>query len=416
MNEYIALLKTRPGYRSLWLASVISLTGDWFNTIASIVIVQRYTDSGLAIGWILIARTLPRFFLGPAAGVAADRFDRKKVMVVSDVLRAAIVLGFLLVDRPERVWLIYALTTLQFIVASFFDPASSAILPGLVEGKSELLAANVLRSATWSAMLAIGSALGGGFAEAFGVEAALVTDSLTFLISAWLVLHIQSAREAPAPAGEASGWRDLLDGIRLVTRHPSVGALTLVKSLGQIGNVDIIAAVYAERYFANGGEGAGPLGVMLAAAGAGAVLGPVIGNRWLDTTPASFRKAIQFGYVLIPLGWLAVGRALPLWAVSLGFLLRNIGSSANWTYSTVLIQYQVEDRFLGRVFAFDLGLFTLASSAAIWVSGFLLDTRSLDPRCLVGWFAVGSILPVLLWGLYQWWITRIEARDSTSST
>ena len=95
MNTYLSILKLRPKFRSLWLAQVISLTGDWFNTIASVIIVNRYAASGLAVGGLFIARALPPFLLGPVAGVVADRFDRRKILIVSDVLRAAIVLCFL---------------------------------------------------------------------------------------------------------------------------------------------------------------------------------------------------------------------------------------------------------------------------------------------------------------------------------
>ena len=83
----------------MWLASVVSLAGDWFNTIASVIIVSRYASSGLAIGGLFLARTLPQFLAGPIAGVVADRFNRKSIMVLSDILRAAIVLGFLFIDR-----------------------------------------------------------------------------------------------------------------------------------------------------------------------------------------------------------------------------------------------------------------------------------------------------------------------------
>ena len=84
MNKYFALIRTRPGFRNLWLASLVSLLGDWFNTIASVMIVNRYTETDLAISWILIARTLPRFLLVPFSGALADRINRKLIMVVTD--------------------------------------------------------------------------------------------------------------------------------------------------------------------------------------------------------------------------------------------------------------------------------------------------------------------------------------------
>ncbi|HEX5940892.1 MAG TPA: MFS transporter, partial [Anaerolineales bacterium] len=143
MTDYLSFLRLRPAFRSLWLAQVISLTGDWFNTIASVIIVNRYAASGLAIGGLFLARALPPFLLGPVAGVVADRFDRRKVLILSDVLRAGIVLCFLLIDRPEHLWLLYVLTVLQFSVSSFFEPARAALVPSLVKS-DELLTANTL--------------------------------------------------------------------------------------------------------------------------------------------------------------------------------------------------------------------------------------------------------------------------------
>jgi len=401
LNEYLDLLRRRPGFRYLWLASLVSLLGDWFNTIASMMIVNRYTETDLAISWILIARTLPRFIVGPVAGVVADRVDRKLIMVVTDLLRAVIVLSFLVVDRPERVWLIYFLTTTQFVLASFFEPASSAILLRLVQGNRELMSANVLRSITWSVMLTVGAALGGVFAGFFGAQAALVADAGTFIVSAILVLRISYQPFEDTQVAKGKGYYEMLEGFKYVLARPKTAVLALVKTFGQIGSMDIMIAVFAEQHFPYGQEGATSLGIMFGAAGLGAVLGPVIANRFTNGDQARLGPAIQYGYLLMPIGWALVGWSPNLWVVSLGVLIRLMGSSINWTYSNVLIQTEVENRFLGRVFALDLGMFTLASSTSIFLTGYFLDTMEITARDL-GWlFMAGGILPVVLWWMYQ---------------
>ncbi len=401
MKEYLELLRKRPGYRNLWLASLVSLLGDWFNTIASMMIVNRYTETDLAISWILIARTLPRFIVGPWAGVLADRVNRKTIMVAADLIRAGIVASFLLVDRPERVWLIYFLTTLQFVMASFFEPASSAILPGLVRGGQELLKANVLGSITWSVMLTLGAALGGVFAGLFGAQAALIADSLTFICSAVLVSRISYQNFGDLEVESGGGFSDLVVGLKYVIARPKVAVLALVKTFGQIGSVDIMIAVFAERYFPYGQEGATSLGIMFGAAGLGAVLGPLLANRSTKGKHSALSRGIQYGYILVPIGWGLIGWSPNLWIASLGVLVRLMGTSINWTYSNVLIQTEVTDRFLGRVFALDLGMVTLASSISIFLTGYLLDTIELSARNL-GWiFSIGSLLPVVLWWIYQ---------------
>src|ERR1041384_5483770 len=226
MNDYLPFLQLRPKFRSLWLAQVISLTGDWFNTIASVIIVNRYAASGLAIGSLFIARALPPFLLGPVAGVVADRFDRRKILILSDLLRAGIVICFLLVDRPDRLWLLYVLTVLQFSVSAFIEPARAALVPGLVES-DELLTANTLSSITWSAMLTLGGAIGGLTASLFGVRVSLMVDSASFLVSALLVLSITGQFHGEAVHALESGWQNFVDGLNYVRKNLDVALVTL---------------------------------------------------------------------------------------------------------------------------------------------------------------------------------------------
>ena len=396
MKIYIALLQLRPKYRYLWLAQVISLAGDWFNTIASVIIINRYTTSGLALGGLFIARALPPFLLGPVAGVVADRFDRRKVLIASDVFRAVIVLGFLLVDRPERLWLMYVLTVLQFSVSTFFEPARAALTPSLVE-TDELLNANTLASITWSAMLTFGGAIGGVTASYFGVPVSLVVDAASFLVSAMLVASITGEFRSQMAHALDSGWKNFIDGMKYVRKNLDVGFVTLVKAFGQVGSFDIIAALYAARLFPYGQEGATTLGLMFTAFGLGAVIGPLIANRFGDASASWLRRAILGGFVFMPLAWFIIGTATSFPIVLIGCVIRGMGGSINWTYSDVLLQMTVPDHFLGRVFAFDFGVYTLAVSVSLWLTGFSIDEFQFAPRTIVLILAAGSLIPLAVW-------------------
>jgi MFS family permease len=405
MRDYLSFLQLRPKFRALWLAQVISLTGDWFNTIASVIIVNRYSASGLAVGSLFIARALPPFLLSPVAGVIADRFDRRKVLILSDVLRAGIVLCFLLVDRPERLWLLYVLTVLQFSVSAFFEPARAALVPALVEN-DELLAANTLSSITWSAMLTLGGAIGGLTASLFGVKVSLIVDSTSFLASAALVLGIPGQFHSEAVHALESGWQNFVDGMDYVRKNLDVGLVTLVKALGQVGSFDIITALYAAHVFREGQEGATTLGLMFTAFGVGAVLGPLISNRLGNSNAVWLRRAILGGFVCMPLAWLIVGVAPNLPVALLGCVLRGMGGSINWTYSDVLLQMTVPNHLLGRVFAFDIAIFTLAVSISLWLTGFVTDAFQLSPRTIVLLLAMGSVGPLAVWGVALRWQSR----------
>src|SRR6202007_1369625 len=179
---YIDLLRRNRSFRQLWLGQVVSQMGDWFDTIALYTIILTLTGSGRDIGLVLVARFVPSFLFGPLSGVVADRFSRQRIMIVSDLLRALVVLGFLFVRRADQLWIIYVLTVLQLALSTFFEPAKTAIIPSIVSDR-ELVAANAISSVTWSVMLTLGAFVGGVITGWFGTEVAFVLDALTYLLS-----------------------------------------------------------------------------------------------------------------------------------------------------------------------------------------------------------------------------------------
>jgi MFS family permease len=300
---------------------------------------------------------------------------------------------------------LYVLTVLQFSVSAFFEPARAALVPSLVED-DELLTANTLSSITWSAMLTLGGAIGGLTASLFGVRVSLLVDSASFLISAVLVLSIPGQFHVIAVQAVESGWNNFVEGMNYVRKNLDVGLVTLVKAMGQVGSFDIISALYAARVFREGQEGATTLGLMFTAFGVGSVIGPLISNRLGDSTVIWLRRAILGGFVCMPLAWLIVGTAPALPIVLAGCVLRGAGGSINWTYSDVLLQMTVPNRLLGRVFAFDIALFTLAVSISLWLTGYITDAFHFGPRTIVLLLALGSLGPLIVWGAALRWQSR----------
>ena len=230
--SYGRLIRRNRAFRHLWAGQIVSLTGDWFNLIASAALVASLTQSGAALGALFVVRMLAPFLVSPFAGVVADRYSRKTILIITDVLRCFIVLGYLLVREPGDVWLVYLLTTLQSASQGFFFPASTSILPDIT-GPQELGIANALVSATWSVMLALGAALGGLVAGVIGVYAAFVIDAGTFVVSA-LILARMPYRSLLSKRGDASlaaGIRQYIDGLAYLRRHPGIFAIALQKGI-----------------------------------------------------------------------------------------------------------------------------------------------------------------------------------------
>ncbi len=298
----------------------------------------------------------------------------------------------------------YVLTALQFMVSAFFEPARAAILPSLVED-NELITANTLASATWSAVLAFGAAIGGLTANIFGVEVAIVVDALTYVVSAFLIMRITfvARSEDDSELHSRNGWTDFIEGFKYVRERPKIGVFTFVKGLAQFGSVDIMFALYAERVFVVGEDGAITLGILYTFFGIGSVLGPVVANMLGDGSERFLRQWIWAGFLLLALGWIGFSSAPLLVFAAIAIMLRGMGGAINWTYSSVILQLKTPDRFLGRVFALDFSIFTLCYALSVWVTGFVVDTFELSPRELSLGAAILSFLPVIFWTFILRW-------------
>ena len=413
MNAYWRLLRNNPDFTRLWLAQVISLLGDWFNTIVLAVLVEKYSGgSGLAVSLFLLARFVPPMLVGPWAGVLVDRLDRKRLLILSDLLRALVVLLLLLADEPQMLWLVYVLTALQFTFSAVFEPGRNALLPALLP-KEGLVLANTLGSVTWSTMLAAGAIAGGIVASQLGTSAALVIDSLTFLVSALLIMSIRAntsvsvgAREV-VKAVETEESRGLREGLRYLRRSPATLAVLLVKAGISLGSVDTVMIIYASQLFKMGEDNSTPLSIMYAAFGAGAVAGPLLLNRFNDGQVHVMRRLIRFGFLFMSLGWLMMSGAGTLPLVALALTLRAMGTSICWTYSSVIIQKSVPDRYLGRMFSLDMTSFQFVGACSILLTGLLIDFFGVaQVRQVVLVLATISLVPLTLWSLL---VPRLEA-------
>ncbi|MEQ8674558.1 MAG: MFS transporter [Aggregatilineales bacterium] len=383
MIAYSRLLRNNPGFARLWLAQVVSLTGDWFTTIVLSTIIADFSDgSGIAISLFLLARFVPPLIFGPFAGVLVDRYDRRKILMYSNVIRVFVVLGFLLATSPDRLWIIYVLTVLQFSLSALFEPGQSAITPSIVH-RDDLVKANTLASITWSTMLAVGALIGGLISALFGPVVAIVVDAITFAVAAFILSTIHERHQITNPPqadgsdiAEADEDGSFLEGLRYLRKRPATLAVTLVKGAGSIGNVDLLMTVFATQIFILGNNGSLSLGIMYSAFGIGAFLGPLLLNRFHDGSIFKMRRVIAVGFVLAILGWVLLGSAQTLLIAAVALAVRAMGGSANWTYSAVILQKSVPDRYLGRVFSLDIAFFQLITVLSTLVHGFAVDVMT----------------------------------------
>ena len=330
-------------------------------------------------------------------------------MIVTDLLRALVVLGFLLVRRAEHLWIIYVLTVLQLGLSTFFEPAKTAAIPSIVADR-ELVAANAISSVTWSAMLTLGAAIGGLATGWLGTDVAFILDSATYLLSAALIASVKVPKRPKHKRDKfairrALGISQTVEGISYVKKRPRVFALLLVKpAWGLGGGVLTLLAVFGERVFPLGGSPAIGIGVLFAARGIGTAVGPIVARRIAGESRQQQQASIGIAFLISGLFYMAFGYTAIFVVALLVLGLAHTGGSILWVFSTVLLQREVDDRFRGRVFAAELALLTLTMAGSNYLTGELLDRFGYSPRVVVIGIGIFFMVPGIVWFLTQrWW-------------
>lgn len=380
MRQYYALLQRNRDMRFIWFAEVTCLIGEWFSQVVllSLIVARSPGREGFAISSLILARFIPPLLLSPMAGVLLDRFNRQRILIWSIYLRAGIgVLYLIAVSDPSLVWLIYAGVIVQAAISTVYMPGQSALVASIVEPK-DLMTANTLSNATWSAAMALGGALGGLVAALLGSSYALMIDIATLTLAGTLLMQVRGYKFTPravevSETAAIAPDTSLTDGLRYVRGHRPTLATLFVKFGGSLGNVDSIMTILATQIFVLGANGQLSLGIFYSAFGIGAIIGPLISNGMTDGGSRSLRRWILIGFIGQALGWVLIGWASTIILMCFALLLRGMSGSINWTYSSVLLQRTTPDVYRGRVFSLDMALYNLATAFSTLVHGALID-------------------------------------------
>ena len=392
-----SLLRRNRDFRRLFLASVISLGGDWFLFVALGGLVLDVSGAATSVGILIVAQELPIFLATPWAGWLADRLDRRRLMIACDVARAGLCAAFLAVG-PENLWLGYVLLAALSVFAAVFDPASTAATPNVVD-EEDLATANALVGSLWGTMLAVGAALGGVVSTAFGNDTAFLVDSVSFVLSGLLLTGVRRPLSEGRGGTPHERIRDAtVETWRYARKDRRVRALISVKAgFGLAAGVLALLPVFAKEVFDGGDVG---FGLLMASRGVGALIGPFLGRRISGPNQERLLGAIGLALAVFGLGYTAIALAPTLWAVGLLVLTAHLGGGAQWMLSTYGLQRLVPDRIRGRIFAADYALITLSLGASSLVASWLAD--EVGPRPAIA--MVGGL--ALAWAALWWVLVR----------
>jgi MFS family permease len=391
LGPYFSLLRENPAFTRLYAAQLISFGGDWFATVALLGLSLELTGSSALAALVLVLQTGGFAITAPIAGALADRFDRRKLMVAADLARVPVALAFLLARDPGTLWIAFVAVALLAVGAAVFEPSSSAALPNLVD-PARLPEANVLLGSAWGTMLAVGAALGGIVAATLGRDAAFIANAGSFALSAALIVGIRRPLQRPREKGAAevglgSVGRSVGTAITFARQSRVVASLLLSKTTFGVGTgVVLLLAVFGRNVFGAGDAG---IGLLFAARGLGALLGPFVARSVVGLEDRGLLLGIRASLVVVAVCYALFPIAPGIWFAALLVFAAHLGGGSQWMLSTYGLQRSTPDEIRGRVFSFDYGLVTLTIALSTLLAGFLAD--ALAPRLAV-WTMVGLVI------------------------
>jgi MFS family permease len=396
-----AVLTIGPTFRALrhrsfrlFLAGqVVSLVGTWMQNVAQSWLVYRLTHSELLLGTAWFCSQIAVFALGPLGGLAADRFSRRKLVILTQILSMlqAFALAALTLSGRVEVWHVFALGGLLGMINAFDMPGRQALVVHMTS-QDDLLNAISLNSAVFNAARIVGPGIAGLVVAAVGEGVCFLINGLSFLavIGSLVAMRLPP----PVPTAVESPWKHLVDGFRFAWRHPDVRRVLGLMAASTLAGMPVLVLTpfFADDIFHQGSQG---LGFLMGAMGTGAVVGALILAR--RTRVTGLATVMSYSGVFAGCAYLAFALS-PSYTFSLAimpamglFVMRQM-ASANTTIQTL-----IPDRYRGRIMALysmtvvGIGPFGSLAAGAL--------ASHLGPRATV---AIGSILAIGAASVFGW--------------
>jgi MFS family permease len=422
---YMQLLRRNRSFRRLWSGQVISELGNWFNFIAALGLVRVISNASPEVTTILlISRLVPFSLFAPLAGAFVDRWSRRRVMIVSDFVRVLIALGFLLVRRPQDLWIAYVCTALLSFFGAFFEAAKNAAVPNIT-GERDLLAGNALMFSSRFLLMSLGAALGGWTSAHVGYQAAFVINAVSFLGSAysvWLVPESET-RQSPVEKTLAAKfskrhggyWSDIREGWAYIIGHAPVATILAINVLWATGGgaINLISDRLGGLVFggANGVRPDSAVAALYFAAGLGLFGGMMIARR-VGTYFEFVGRTVGFiGWSLLIQGviFALIGLMPTLWLACLLLFVSRVLLGAEFAVQETLLMRLVPDNLRGRVSTTDRATEMLVWTFSTAIAGWSL--YRITPRTLTIVSGLLSAIAGVAWlALFTTRVVRLPRR------
>ncbi len=401
-RDFRKLIRDNRDFRRIWISHMISLFGDWLSYIAVSVISIQQGGGAFAVGMVLFVHSIPLALMTPISGPLADRLDRKWLLIIGYSVSSLLTLAMWGAANIQSVWLLQAVLFLRVCVSGIGITARSAAIPTIV-GRENLRSANALLGLTWSLMFTLGLAVGGFASEILSPSGAILLDSCTFLLAAFVAWGLPNLKPEIGEDGPPSpGFADVLVAWKYVRARPRLMATVLAKTPPTIANagawvtLNLVAGVRLSFTTL-----AVAIGIMQCIRAIGTGIGPLLPESIIPRN-CLVGTIISFVGIVLLASFDSIGTSF------LGLSLWGIGMGHNWVLSAANLQAATPDHLLGRVTSIDFFLFSAGGALSAVMAGFLCDLWN-DPAA-GSWSAL--TIGMLIW-LYCYRLSRQQDLLST---
>jgi len=392
----------RGPFRRYWSSQIVSLAGGWMQNTAASLVVLSLTSSAVAIGALNVVSALPLLLLSLHGGVVADRFDRRRIIMTTQVVMLAISLVYAVLIVADRLefWHMLALSALAGTIMAFSLPATQAYVAELVS-RRDLPEALALNSASFNATRTIGPAIAGVVIGALGLASAFFINAASMLVPLWVLLGLRDeVPPSPKQRAKASGTSAMRDGIHHIRTHDDLLGLVLLSAVFSFlvfPNLLVLMPLYVDDVL---GGGEGWVSAMISVLGVGSLAGSIgilRGSRLEVAAGKRLRRSMAG--LAIGIAWLAVSQNP--WMAIPGILIAGHSFTTGNTQISTTLQQLAPDDMRGRVLSVNSLAFNgVMPFATLLVAG--LSQVLGQPAVMLGCAVLLVGASYWLWRRYVW--------------
>ena len=397
-KKYKVLLTENKNFRKLFFARLITLGGDWLLTVPLLGIIYGLTENPFITSLVLVVQSAPLFILGSFGGYLADKYNRKKIIAISEFLSGLTVLLILYAVTTENVVFILFSFGMLSVVGSPYMPTSDAALPNVVK-KENLAEANVIFFSSWGVMAGIGAGIGGYLTTVISRNMLFAIDSLSFVLSALIVYSIKKNLSQDSQKNEKDESITYVEGIKYAASKRDVFSLIITKGTFSISASGLLSLFTVLSYdiYKTGDFGTG---LMFGARGVGALVGPIAIRYFFGDSDGKLLNTIGLTIMVWGLFYFFIPFSVSLYLTVFLLVLAHCGGGSQWAFSTYGLQILTPDRLRGRISGIDYSFNFLMNTVSTLMIGYLAS--------IYGVLFVYRLFPVLgfIFGLTWYLSTR----------